>query len=205
MAQVRTNKRILIFADETIVGDHDSLGLGILVVAAKDVPSIETAILREIGALTAPMGELHAAKNSASLTRLILDALAAPKLAAKTVRVLATHTARHGVADAYFAALRKGAVAALKLYKRNVLRSDVINNADLYVDEISMAPQDGLNGEFARIREQHAGSFKAIRKIVLIDSAISRSLQFADAIAYSAQPGFAAKPADFDRWGIVRV
>lgn len=205
MPSPRLNKRILIFADESIVGSGASVAVGVFVVAARDLPQVEFEVLKGIGALSAPMSELHAVRNSASLTRLILGELSAARVAERTVRVLASVPAAEDLANAYLTALRKGAVAALKLYKKAVLRSQVINNADLYVDEVSMSPHIDLSTEFARIIQQNVGSFKAIRKIVPIDSAISRSLQFADAIAYSAQPGFGASPSDYEAWGIMRV
>lgn len=203
MPQVRTNKRILVFADESVVA-NERMAVGVLVVAAKDLSRMESEVLGSLG-VGRSLGELHGSGNSVVLTKSVLEGLAAGNAGAKTARVLAAVPLSGGPAAAYFAALEKGVVTALKVYKRRVLRSDVINNADLYVDEIAMAGHIDVATEFERLQASRVGSFKAIRKAVSIDSTISRSLQFADAIAYSAQPRFGASPADFERWGIARV
>lgn len=202
MPIVRTNKRILVFADESFVQGTDQFSIGVIVVAASDLPAIESRVLFRFGN---NVGELHSAQQSTAFTREILDELSSSVIGSKSIRMLIVGRVGSDRIQAYAIAFREIVVAALKRYKTKVLNRSIINNADLYMDEVSQIEFDEILGKVNALREASANQFRAVRKIVLVDSVVSRSLQFADAVAYCVQPRLAATSDDFDRWGIVRI
>lgn len=202
MSKVQTNKRILVFADESFVQGTDHFSIGVIVVAAEDLPGIENKVLARLGN---NVGEIHAARQSEVFTRTILDELASGAIGLKSIRTIIRRSYGDERSKAYVTALHDIVVASLKLYKTNVLKRSIINNADLYMDEVSQTEAEDVMAKLDVLRKAPSSQFRAIRKLVVIDSVVSRSLQFADAVAFCIQPRLAAKSDDFDRWGIFKI
>ena len=180
---VALNKRILCFIDECGTAGESGFALGCVMVWARDCGRAD----KSLSDLLEPnANELHAANLSKEYLQSLLARYAQTDRPEGMILMNRLGTVLKGAAPAIYAGnvIETVKVAIGQFARLNQMGGRGIGNVQLIIDR----NHHNTESEFLRMisdARQHDGRFKAVSDVSQIDSAASRLLQLADAVAYA--------------------
>jgi hypothetical protein len=179
---IARNKKVLCFVDEYGTAGTGDLYLGMVVVLALDAGRIDRCFT---GLLEANANEIHAANMADDYLLGLLERFREVVPVGRVVLVNQEIAARQGEPPVLYAqAVVETVKSGLKRFQKEVLRRETIGNVEVITDQNHQNDHADFRTEIDRSRADE-GRFKAVDRVVTIDSAASRLLQLADIVAHS--------------------
>ncbi|MDE8347400.1 MAG: DUF3800 domain-containing protein [Acidocella sp.] len=176
------NKKILCFVDEYGTAGFGDLYLGAVFVMAFEAGRVDKCLS---DLLEPSANEIHATNLADSYLQSLMQRFwtaAPPGRLVMINRKLGVQSGHPPVL--YAQALIETVKIGLKRFRNDVLDRATIGNVEVITDANHHNGDPAFSEEIARAR-QRDGVFRAVNQVVQLDSAASRLLQLADAVAHS--------------------
>lgn len=199
------NKKILCFVDEYGTAGSGDLYFGAAIVFAQHAGRVDK-IFSDM--LPANANEIHATELADSYIQGLLESLQNSAANDQITLVNRKGGAVGGDPELFYAkALVETVKVGLKRFRKNVMKSDKINNVDVIMDINHHNNTVKFDAEIERSKKEE-GVFKGVNNVSKIDSAASRLLQVADIAAHSRKwfihDGMTAKVLH-ERYGVETI
>lgn len=176
------NKKVLCFIDEYGTAGVNSFYLGAVLVLARDAGRVDKCFS---DLLEPSANEIHAVSLDDGYLQSLLQRLWERGPRDCMVLVNKKLTLSAGSPPVLYAQAVVDIVkTGLKLFKDDVLKRDTISNVDVITDVNQHNEHADFDAVIARAQRQD-GRFKAVNRVVRLDSAASRLLQLADVVAHA--------------------
>jgi hypothetical protein len=176
------NKKVLCFLDECGTAGVDPFYLGGVIVLAREAGRLDKCFS---DLLDANANEIHAGHMDDGYLQGLLQRFWATAPKDRVVLINQKISPQPGEAPVLYAqAVIQTVKAGLKRFQKDVLGRETIGNVDVITDvnHHNDHPAFGVTIEQARADD---GRFRAVNRVVRLDSAASRLLQLADVVAYA--------------------
>jgi hypothetical protein len=179
---VNLNKKVLCFIDEYGTAGAGPFYLGVVIVLARDAGRVDKCFS---DLLMPSANEIHAANLDDNYLKGLLQRFWAEVPRDKVVLINQKIPEQGGEAPVLYAqAVIQTVKVGLKHFQKDVLRRETIGNVDVIIDVNHHNDHEAFAATIEQARS-HGGRFKGVNRITRLDSAASRLLQLADAVAYS--------------------
>jgi hypothetical protein len=177
------NKKILCFVDEHGTAGEPSFALGAVLVWARECGRLDK-VFSDL--LPASANEAHATVWKPSALKALLACLAQGAVPASLVMVNRRGDGVVGGRPKLYARalVETVKVGVRRFADRNRMRSRSIGNVDVIVDVNEQNSHPAFQQLIVAAQREH-GRFRAVNRVVQLDSAASRVLQLADVVAHA--------------------
>lgn len=181
-AMARLNKKILCFVDEYGTAGEPGFALGCVIVWARECGRLDKTFS---DLLPASVNEVHAADWEKEVVQGLLARLAGGGAASRCVMLNCSGGNFSGKpAIVYALALVETVKIGIRRFQRLNRVRIPIGNVEVIVDACEQNTSSEFDTVIKTAREQD-GMFRAVNRVIPLDSAASRVLQLADVVAHS--------------------
>lgn len=178
----RLNKKVLCFIDEYGTAGSGDLYLGAVLALARDAGRIDKCFS---DMLEPNANEIHAVALSDGYLQGLMQRFWEAAPSDQMVMINRKLGNQSGPPPVLYAqALVETVKIGLKRFRKDVLGSETIGNVEVITDVNQHNSHPKFDAEIAKAQKVD-GVFRGVKRVVRLDSAASRLLQLADAVAYS--------------------
>lgn len=176
------NKKVLCFVDEYGTAGAGDLYLGAVLVLAREAGRIDKCLSDQ---LEPNANEIHAVHLADGYLQGLMQRFWQTVPAGRVVMINRKLGIQGGQPQILYAqALVETVKIGLKRFRAEVLGRDTIGNVEVITDVNHHNSHPDFDAEIAKA-QRYDGLFRGVNRVVRLDSAASRLLQLADAVAHS--------------------